>query len=47
MIRIKIYISFDFEGLGGVAQWNDVTKNNKDYKQTYAVRQLKIGRAHV
>ncbi|WP_457284249.1 M55 family metallopeptidase [Petrotoga sp. DB-2] len=41
MIIIKIYISFDFEGLGGIAQWNDVTKNNKDYKQTYAVRQLK------
>lgn len=38
---IKIYVSFDFEGLGGISQWDDVTKDNKDYKQKYAVIQLK------
>ncbi|HOB16492.1 MAG TPA: M55 family metallopeptidase [Defluviitoga sp.] len=40
MSNIKIYISFDFEGLGGICQWDDVTKDNKDYKQKYAVSQL-------
>lgn len=37
---MKIYVSFDFEGLGGVTQWSDVTKG-KDYKQFYAMEQLK------
>lgn len=41
MSIIKIYVSFDFEGLGGISQWDDVTKDNKDYKQKYAVIQLK------
>ncbi|WGS64940.1 M55 family metallopeptidase [Marinitoga aeolica] len=37
---MKIYISFDFEGLAGVTQWSDVTKG-KDFKQYYAMEQLK------
>ncbi|WP_129410063.1 M55 family metallopeptidase [Marinitoga lauensis] len=37
---MKIYISFDFEGLAGVTQWKDVTKG-KDYKQVYAMEQLR------
>ncbi|GAB6189826.1 M55 family metallopeptidase [Marinitoga arctica] len=37
---MRIYISFDFEGLAGVTQWSDVTKG-KDYKQHYAMEQLK------
>ncbi|HHV01023.1 MAG TPA: peptidase M55, partial [Defluviitoga tunisiensis] len=40
MSNIKIYISFDFEGLGGISQRDDVTSDNKDYKQKYAVAQL-------
>lgn len=41
VIFIKIYISFDFEGLGGITQWDDVSKESKEYKQNYAVIQLK------
>lgn len=41
MISIKVYISFDFEGLGGITQWSDVTKKDKEYKQDYAIRQLR------
>ncbi|KAF2956284.1 M55 family metallopeptidase [Marinitoga sp. 38H-ov] len=37
---MKIYISFDFEGLGGVTQWSDVNKGN-NFKQNYALEQLK------
>ncbi|NUU96573.1 peptidase M55 [Marinitoga sp. 1135] len=37
---MKIYISFDFEGLAGVNHWNDVSKG-RDYKQNYAMIQLR------
>jgi len=37
---MKIYVSIDFEGLGGVTQWSDVEYGVK-FKQNYLMEQLK------
>ncbi|MDN5325074.1 MAG: D-amino peptidase [Thermosipho sp. (in: thermotogales)] len=37
---MKIYISVDFEGLGGIVQWSDVSKGS-NFKQHYLMEQLK------
>ncbi|SHH38173.1 M55 family metallopeptidase [Thermosipho atlanticus] len=37
---MKIYVSVDFEGLGGIVQWSDVSKGN-NYKQNYLMEQLR------
>ncbi|MBO8161519.1 MAG: M55 family metallopeptidase [Thermosipho sp. (in: Bacteria)] len=37
---MKIYVSLDFEGLGGITQWSDVTKGIF-FKQNYLMEQLR------
>ncbi|WP_448375245.1 M55 family metallopeptidase [Fervidobacterium sp.] len=37
----RIFISFDYEGLGGITSWNDVDKKSVDYKKNEMLKQLK------
>ncbi|MGC9772836.1 M55 family metallopeptidase [Fervidobacterium islandicum] len=39
--RKKIFISFDYEGLAGITNWNDVDKKSSDYKKEEMLRQLR------